>query len=162
MTALQKYKSSFTEGTAAEQEFIEIRKDTFVRRSTRTEDIHQHWDVLDKVLGKVDVKGAKRKYRSGPVDYDIHWWEFLNVQGRPGWGSPNDVDRYIAFRIKDSFILVDPKKVNPILELKCTKHYRGLWGLNTRPTRKDLAAMIPTNFLIEHSEHRIYIDGPRT
>ena len=157
MTAAQKYKNSFVEGTTTEQEFIKLREKTFVRKATRVEDIYQHWDILDSELGKIDVKAAKRRYRGGPVDYSIHWWEFKNVQGRNGWGSPNDTNRYIAFRIEDSFILVNPEKINPILELKCTEHYRGLWGLNTRPNRKDLAAMVPTDFLIEHAEHRISV-----
>ena len=112
---------------------------------------------LDKEFGKVDIKAPKRQYRNGPIDYSIHWWEFKNVTGKPGWGTPNNVKRFIAFRIKEGFVLVDPQKVNSILEDKCTSHYRGLWGLNTRKDRKDLAAMIPVDFLLEHCEHRIEV-----
>jgi|TARA_R100000084_G_C4560710_1_gene104462 hypothetical protein len=154
---MQKYNRSFQEGTYTEEEFISLRKDNFVRRASRTEDIHEHWDVLDKEFGKVDIKAPKRQYRNGPIDYSIHWWEFKNVTGKPGWGTPNNVERFIAFRIKEGFVLVDPQKVNSILEDKCTSHYRGLWGLNTRKNRKDLAAMIPVDFLLEHCEHRIEV-----
>ena len=152
-TAQTKYKSSFTEGTATEQEFISLRGDNFVRRAERKEDIHEHWDILDKELGKIDVKAPKRQYRYGPLDYSIHWWEFKNVTGNKGWGTPNGVNRHIAFRLESSFVLVDPEVVNSILEAKCKEHYRGIWGLNTRKGRSDLAAMIPVEFLLEHSSH---------
>ena len=154
-----KYKSSFQEGTQAEQEFVKLRGDNFVRKATRTEDIHEHWDILDKELGKVDIKGAKRKFRNGPIDYSIHWWEFKNVAGNAGWGEPNGTERLIGFRTEDSFIFVDPSKVNLLLQQRCTEHYRGAWGLNTRPGRKDLAAMIPVEFLIEHSEYLVGVSG---
>jgi hypothetical protein len=156
-TAKTKYTSSFQEGTVAEQEFTDLRQDNFIRRATRTEDINEHWDVLDKEFGKVDIKAGKRKYRGGPIDYSIHWWEFKNVVGKPGWGSPNKEKRFIAFRLEDKFILVDPNKVNNLLEEKCTEHYRGIWGLNTRPGRHDLAAMIPVDFLLEHTEHTVEV-----
>jgi hypothetical protein len=118
----------------------------------------QHWDVMDRELGNIDVKAGKRKYRGGPVDYSIHWWEFKNVAGRIGWGSPNGIDRLIAFRMEDNFTLVDPAKVCGLLLEKCTEHFRGVWGLNTRPKRKDLAAMIPSSFLTEHAEHVIKVN----
>jgi hypothetical protein len=159
MVAALKYKSSFNEGNQTEQEFIELRGENFVRRATRSEDMTQHWDVLDKVFGHVDVKAPKRKYRGGPIDYSIHWWEFKNVTGRIGWGSPNGIERFIAFRLEDRFILVNPDKVNPLLLEKCKSHYRGLWGLNTRPNREDLAAMIPVDFLIKHADHVVEING---
>ena len=51
----KKNASSIREGTAAEKEFIKLRGDNFVRSATREEDIFEHWDVLDKDFGKVDV-----------------------------------------------------------------------------------------------------------
>ena len=78
-TARTKYNNSSWKGTMAEQEFANLRQDNFIRRATRTEDMNEHWDVLDKEFGKVDIKAGKRKYRGGPVDYSIHWWEFKNV-----------------------------------------------------------------------------------
>lgn len=158
MKTYSKYKTSFNEGDKAEDEFISLRGDSFVRRATRSEDMTQHWDVLDKELGCIDVKSGKRKFRGGPIDYSIHWWEFRNVAGRKGWGSPNGVDRLIAFRMEDNFTLVDPAKVTPLLEDKCKDHFRGLWGLNTRPNRKDLAVMIPSSYLLEHAECVVYLN----
>jgi hypothetical protein len=154
-----KYKSSFNEGNKAEDEFISLRGDNFIRRATRSEDMTQHWDVMDRELGNIDVKAGKRRYRGGPVDYSIHWWEFKNVAGRIGWGSPNGIDRLIAFRMEDNFTLVDPAKVCGLLLEKCTEHFRGVWGLNTRPKRKDLAAMIPSSFLTEHAEHVVKVNS---
>jgi hypothetical protein len=157
MVVASNYKNSFQEGQSVEKEFIELRGDSFVRKATRSEDMTQHWDILDKEFGRVDIKAGKRKYRGGPIDYSIHWWEFKNVAGRIGWGSPNGIERFIAFRLEDRFILVSPDKVNHLLLEKCTEHYRGLWGLNTRPKRKDLAAMIPVDFLIEYAEHEVML-----
>lgn len=155
--AQMRFGSSFQEGTAAEQEFIKLRGENFIRKASRMEDIHEHWDVLDKEYGRVDVKGAKRKYRNGPIDYSIHWWEFKNVAGRAGWGEPNDTERLIAFRTENAYVLVDPSKVNALLEAKCVDHFRGPWGLNTRKGRQDLAAMVPTEFFVDNSEHILEI-----
>ena len=59
---------SWQEGKEAEDIFIKRRGDNFIRKATRNEDINEHWDVLDRELGKVDVKAAKRLYRHGDVD----------------------------------------------------------------------------------------------
>lgn len=152
------YFSSIKEGMSAEEEFIALRGDNFVRKADRKEDWYEHWDVLDKELGHIDVKAAKRKYRNGPIDYSIHWWEFKNVSGRQGWGVPNKVDRFIALRLEDRFILVDPRKVNDVLLSKCTQHFRGPYGLNTRPNRKDLAAMVPVEFFLDYVEHEVCLE----
>ena len=64
-----KNTKSYREGTEAEQEFIYLRGDKFVRAADRNENINEHWDILDSEFGRVDVKAAKRKYRNGPVDY---------------------------------------------------------------------------------------------
>jgi len=157
-TAKQKYTKSFQFGTETEQEFINLRGNNFIREASRSENMNEHWDVEDKEFGKVDIKAPKRKNRNGPINYDIHWWEFTNVNGKPGWGTPNGIKRFIALRLKDKFILVDPEKVNPLLKDKCTSHYKGLWGLNTRRTRSDLAAMVPVEFFIKHADHTIEVD----
>ena len=61
---MQKYNRSFQEGVYTEQEFISLREDNFIRKASRNEDIHEHWDVLDKEFGKVDIKAPKRQYRN--------------------------------------------------------------------------------------------------
>ena len=76
---MMKMNSSFIEGTQSEKEFISLRGSSFIRKATKAEDINEHWDVLDKEFGRVDVKAAKRKYRNGPIDYTI-WWELRTVK----------------------------------------------------------------------------------
>jgi hypothetical protein len=119
------YPSNIVEGNKAEDEFINIRGENILRKANKTENIYEHWDVLDKEFGRVDVKASKRKYRGGPIDYSIHWWEFINVVGKKGWGVPNSLQRYIALRLEDRFILINPSVVNPILQSKCTEHFKG-------------------------------------
>ena len=150
--------SSIREGTAAEQEFISLRANSFVRRATKQEDIHQHWDVLDKEFGMVDVKAAKRKFRGGPIDYTI-WWELKTVKRPPnwkptkGWGVPNDFDRFIAVRSYDGFYLVNPANIIDDLRVRCTEHFRGDFGLHARPDRGDLMTILPLDYIQKHATH---------
>ena len=64
-------KRNMAQGDKAEQEFIRLRGDNFIRKATFDEDVNEHWDVLDKEFGKVDVKSGKRRSHKGPVDYTI-------------------------------------------------------------------------------------------
>jgi len=153
---------SMREGTEAEQEFIALRGENIVRKATRDEDIHEHWDVLDKEFGRVDVKAAKRKYRNGPVD-DTIWWELVTVKRPPqwkskdGWGVPNSVDRYVAIKTHKYFYLVNPEKIIDTIREKCKEYYRGEWGLHTRPNRGDLMTILPLEFLQEHADYKLEI-----
>jgi hypothetical protein len=154
--------SSYQEGTAAENEFIKLRGDNFVRSSSKMEDINEHWDVMDKEFGRVDVKAAKRLHRSGPVDYTI-WWELKTVKRPPknesskGWGVPNGIDRYIAIKGEHYFYLVKPENIIEELREKCTEYYRGEFGLHTRPNRGDLMTILPLSFLQKHADHKVKI-----
>ena len=147
---------SVVEGTAAEIEFIKLRGELFVRRATRDEDIHQHWDVLDKQFGMVDVKAAKRKFRGGPVDYTI-WWELRTVKRPPdwkpakGWGIPNEFDRFIAVRTHNGFHLINPVNIIGDLRVRCTEYFRGDFGLHTRPDRGDLMTILPSEYVEKHA-----------
>jgi|TARA_B110000908_G_scaffold25393_1_gene29280 hypothetical protein len=153
-----KNAGSVLEGTAAEQEFIRLRGKSFIRRSTKEEDIHQHWDVMDKEFGMVDVKAAKRRFRGGPVDYTI-WWELKTVKRPPewkptkGWGVPNDLDRLIAVRSQDGFHLVNPSDIIDDLRRRCTEYFRGDFGLHTRPSRGDLMTILPLSYIKEYETH---------
>jgi hypothetical protein len=152
--------NSFKRGREAEEEFIALRGDNFLRRATKQEDIHEHWDILDKEFGRVDVKAAKGKWRNGGIDHTI-WWELKTVKRPPkyvsakGWGVPNGIDRYIAITTEDSFYLVNPAKVIDKLREKCKKFYRGEFGLHTRDGRGDLTTILPLSFLQEYSDHRL-------
>jgi|TARA_R110000782_G_scaffold259176_1_gene349415 hypothetical protein len=158
---MQKTKS-YREGTEAEQEFIALRGDNVVREANWNENVNEHWDVLDKEFGRVDVKAAKRKYRNGPVDNTI-WWELKTVKRPPnnesakGWGVPNGIDRYIAIKTDEYFFLVKPERVIDKINEKCKDYYRGEFGLHTRPTRGDLMTILPLSFLQEHAEHKLKI-----
>jgi len=153
---------SYREGTEAEQEFIALRGDNVVREANWNENVNEHWDVLDKEFGRVDVKAAKRKYRNGPVDNTI-WWELKTVKRPPnnesakGWGVPNGIDRYIAIKTDEYFFLVKPERVIDKINEKCKDYYRGEFGLYTRPTRGDLMTILPLSFLQEHAEHKLKI-----
>ena len=154
---------SYSEGTAAEREFITLRGDNFIREANWNENVNEHWDVLDKEFGRVDVKAAKRKYRNGPIDYTI-WWELKTVKRPPnyesakGWGVPNDIDRYIAIKTEECFCLIKPEKIIDILREKCKKHYRGEFGLHTRPNRGDLMTILPLSFLQQYADHNLELN----
>lgn len=155
---------SVYEGTAAEKEFVELRKDFFVRKSTRDEDIFQHWDVLDSEYGKVDVKAAKRFERKGPIDYTI-WWELRTVKRPPdwkptkGWGVPNGIDRLIAVRGADRFYLINPEDIIDDLRKRCTDYFKGEFGLLTRPNRGDLITILPLDYIKENSRYELHTNG---
>ena len=154
--------SSIREGTVAEKEFIKLRGNNFVRHATRDEDIFEHWDVLDKEFGKVDVKAAKRFKRRGPVDYTI-WWELRTVKRPPdwkptkGWGVPNGIDRFVAVRAKEAFYLLDPSDIIDDLRKRCTDYFKGEFGLLTRPGRGDLVTILPLDYVIENSRHTVEV-----
>lgn len=157
---MKRNQKSYSEGTVAEKEFIALRGENFVREATKEENIHEHWDVLDKEFGRVDVKAAKRKYRSGPIDHTI-WWELKTVKRPPnwqptkGWGVPNGIDRLIAVRAEDSFHLIKPEDIYEDLQKRCVDYFRGEFGLHTRPNRGDLMTILPLEYVIENSRHTI-------
>ena len=154
--------SSIREGTAHNVLFIELRGNNFVRSATRDEDIFEHWDVLDKEFGKIDVKAAKRFERRGPVDYTI-WWELRTVKRPPnwkptkGWGVPNGIDRFVAVRAKEAFYLLDPSDIIDDLRKRCTDYFKGEFGLLTRPGRGDLVTILPLDYVIENSRHTVEV-----
>ena len=155
--------SNYFEGALAEREFIELRSDTFVRSATKEENIHEHWDILDRELGRVDVKAAKRLHRSGPITYTI-WWELRTVNRPPdwkpqkGWGVPNGIDRLIAVRVSDAYLLVKPEDIIDDLRKRCTQQYRGEFGLHTRPDRGDLMTILPLWYVKQNARLKIELE----
>jgi hypothetical protein len=150
-------RQSLLEGNSAEKDFINLRKHNFIREANSFENINEHWDVLDKEFGRVDVKAAKRKHRGGPVDYTI-WWELKTVKRPPdwkpqkGWGVPNGIERLIAVRSEDSFILVRPESIIHDLRKRCTDWFKGEFGLYSRPNRGDLTTILPLEYVLQNSE----------
>jgi len=157
-----KNAGNFAEGRAAEEEFISLRGNNFIRKATLNEDRNEHWDVLDKEFGRVDVKAAKRKNRRGPIDFTI-WWELRTVKRPPkmqpqkGWGVPNGIDRLIAVRSSDSFYLLNPEDIIEDLRERCTEYYKGEFGLYTRQGRDDLMTILPLDYVKEHARHVVKV-----
>jgi len=147
------YKDSIRRGQNAESRFTDMIGDSFIRKATRDEDIHEHWDILCKE-GKVDVKGLKKtNRRDSKTNPDIHFYEFKNVGGKLGWGVPTETPRMIAFESEEGFILVDPSDIYKPLIDKCEAHGEG-WNFfqcRGREGRNDWFTKVPTEFLREYS-----------
>ena len=150
------------QGDKAEQEFIRLRGDKFIRKATFDEDVNEHWDVLDKEFGKVDVKSGKRRSHKGPVDYTI-WWELRTVKRPPdnkpkeGWGVPNGIERLIAVRSEDSFYLIDPEDIIDDLRERCSYKNKGDFCLYSRPGREDLITILPLDYVKEYAKHVVKV-----
>lgn len=148
------------EGTEAENEFITLRGDCFLRRATRSEDMNEHWDILDSEYGRVDVKAAKRRHRGGNVDFTI-WWEFMTVNRPPdnkpciGWGIPNQVERFVAVRAADGFYLINPSDIVEDMRkiYKRGKRGREPFCLHGRAGRGDLMTILPMGYVKAKSKH---------
>ena len=150
------------QGDKAEQEFIKLRGKNFIRKATFDEDVNEHWDVLDKEFGKVDVKSGKRRSHKGPVDYTI-WWELRTVKRPPdnrpkeGWGVPNGIERLIAVRSEDSFYLIDPEDIIDDLRERCSYKNKGNFCLYSRPGREDLITILPLDYVKEYAKHVVKV-----
>lgn len=150
------------QGNQAEQEFIKLRGKNFIRKATFDEDVNEHWDVLDKEFGKVDVKSGKRRSHKGPVDYTI-WWELRTVKRPPdnkpkeGWGVPNGIERLIAVRSEDSFYLIDPEDIIDDLRERCSYKNKGDFCLYSRPGREDLITILPLDYVKEYAKHVVKV-----
>jgi hypothetical protein len=151
---------SVVEGDSAENEFINLRKDTFVRLANKEENIFEHWDLMDSELGRIDVKAPKRKHRGGDIDFHI-WWELKTVkrppkwESSPGWGIPNGIDRLIAIRSEDAYYLIKPEDIIEDLRQRCRDYSRKPFGLHARPDRGDLMTTLPLDYVKQHARHRI-------
>lgn len=155
-------KRNMAQGNQAEQEFIKLRGKNFIRKATFDEDVNEHWDVLDKEFGKVDVKSGKRRSHKGPVDYTI-WWELRTVKRPPdnrpkeGWGVPNGIERLIAVRSEDSFYLIDPEDIIDDLRERCSYKNKGNFCLYSRPGREDLITILPLDYVKEYAKHVVKV-----
>jgi hypothetical protein len=153
-------KQSVIEGDSAENEFANLRKDTFVRLATKEENIFEHWDLMDSELGRINVKAPKRKHRGGDIDFHI-WWELKTVkrppkwQSVPGWGVPNGIDRLIAIRHTDAYYLINPEDIIEDLRQRCRDYSRKPFGLHARPGRGDLMTTLPIEYVQEHARHKL-------
>lgn len=87
-----------------------------ISESTEQEDMFEHWDI--KLETKFDVKAVKRvRTATGEPDDNIHYIEFINVNGELGWlyGKAD----YIAFELNDYWLIVDRKILVLFAQSKC-------------------------------------------
>jgi hypothetical protein len=116
-----------------------------VSRSTKEEDINEHWDV--KLNVKFDVKAIKKtnRYDEYPNE-NIHWVELLNVHGRKGW-LYGEAD-YFSFETEDYWLIVSKEKLQEFISVKCKdKIYVSkpeLYKLYSRANRQDTITLIKT------------------
>ena len=129
-----------------EDKFAEVIKqfgDT--SKSTKEEDIHEHWDV--KLDIKFDVKAIKKtnRYDNEPNE-NIHWVELKNVRGNKGWlyGDAN----YFAFETEDYWIIVEKLSLQNLIADKCKEKIKTtrpeLYKLYQRENREDMVTLVKT------------------
>lgn len=117
-------KEMYKEGLCDEQYVMSAIEETLggkCEKSKREEDMFDHidvwWESPKKGRLGIEVKGLKKNKRTDK-DYDdtIHWIEFMNVKGNPGWlyGKSD----YIAFRTKSNIIFVRTETLRTYAESK--------------------------------------------
>lgn len=133
------------QGKSVEREFASILNDPAM--ATKEQDMHEHWDVIDAMGLKYDVKGMKKYRRSDDKPTDrLHWIELRNVNGKNGWLYGNaDI---IAFETRKWWILVERKDlvqfVEGIVWGEETTEKPEPYKLYQREGRKDLLTILPT------------------
>jgi hypothetical protein len=134
-------------------------------KSSANEDKYSHidlwWDSPKGLRLGIDVKGIKKSHRyDNNIDDSIHWIEYRNIYGYPGWiyGKSD----YIAFITKDKIIFVRTKKlckysediidgkiISNINPIECYVPYQ-------RPGRKDIIYKLYTSDLEKLSDFIIH------
>jgi len=104
-------------GLSAEKKFVQVMKGegNTVGKSTKNQDMFEHWDYLINDLHRVEVKGRKkRKRHDSKPDDEIIYVEFSNVRGNDGWiyGKAD----YVAFERPEGFLIVPRKKLVDLAE----------------------------------------------
>ena len=133
-------------GRRVEDVFAELINADF--RSTKEQDIYEHWDV-GKGNYKFDVKGLKKIARTDDeVNENFHWVEIKNVLGRGGWCFSGKAD-FIVFETFDYFICVKKENLQELIKEKVVKDYvddpyKALYGLYQRKNRKDVLTLVKT------------------
>lgn len=131
---------NFIEGKRKEDEFAKFFNK--VTKSSREQDIKEHWDFNVKF----DVKMLKKINRNGVPDENIHWIEIKNVRGDRGWLF-GEAD-YFAFETEDYWAVIEKEDLQKIIKKKCTdkKIYdkKYLYKFYSRKGRNDIITMIKT------------------
>lgn len=115
--------NSIQMGLSAESKFIQVMKNegNEVNKSTKHQDMFEHWDYLINKQHRVEVKARKkRKRHDSKPDDEIIYVEFSNVNGDDGWiyGKAD----YVAFERPEGFLIVPRKKLADLAEemVSCT------------------------------------------
>lgn len=133
-------------GKTVEQQFSSILSGAVF--ATREQDIHEHWDVMDEMGVKYDVKGMKKYRRSDDKPTDrLHWIELRNVNGKNGW-LYGDAD-VIAFETRKWWLLVDREDLVQFVEgildgWEVTTLKPMPYEIYQREGRQDLLTILPT------------------
>lgn len=133
------------EGKTVEQQFAALLNDPVM--ATKEQDMHEHWDVMDAMGLKYDVKGMKKYRRSDDKPTDrLHWIELRNVNGKNGWLYGNaDI---IAFETRKWWILVERNDlvqfVQGVIFGDFTVDKPEPYKLYQREGRQDLLTILPT------------------
>ena len=126
--------------------------------STDAEDMKYHWDVMDNMGNRYDVKAMKKWRRDDPEATDrMHYVELRNVKGELGWlyGTAH----YIVFETRKYWLIVPRNILAPIVE-EMTAHGQHTptpqpYKLYQREGRKDLMTVVPTVDLLAISNQVI-------
>lgn len=159
------------QGKEAEKNFLKIFP--LIKKASKHEDIHGHWDVMVEIDGgsvKVDVKGIKNDDRFDPYpNENINWVEIQNADGNTGWlYGDSDV---IAFETDEYFILVGTLKLRRFLEKKMgytqdtikdikPNHVKDPYVFFQRKDRKDILVKVKTIDLM-HIKYRSIEKKPK-
>ena len=106
-----------------------MREDNFVRRASRTEDIHEHWDVLDKEFGDGHALIAKEK---GVVVINVGDLDNIEFQKR--------LKNLVELNVDADSTLIYYKNGNLITKDKTDygKNYSGILGQTGRSDLRQL------------------------
>lgn len=100
-------RKSQKRGDDAEDRFVAACKAKWGQapiKSTRSEDIIEHWDFKTANGDRVEVKAAKQRKRGQGTDLSIIFVELVGITGHKGW-LYGMADK-IAFELADCFVLV--------------------------------------------------------
>ena len=104
-------------GSDAEKRFVSIFEAIGhkVTKSTRIQDMREHWDFMVNGRSRIEVKARKKLRRhNADVADSVLYVEFKNVAGYDGWmyGKAD----FMAFECEDGFMLVKRSDLVKIAE----------------------------------------------
>lgn len=124
--------------------------------ATKEEDIHEHWDLMDSMGYRYDVKAMKKYRRSDEKPTDrLHYVELRNVHGKAGWLYGKAY--YIVFETRSWWIVVKREDLVQFIEgivdgWEVTIPKPEPYQLYQREGRQDLMTVIPTVDLLALAE----------